>query len=104
MHRHSERFRYRDESCVQGDAERHERHSRVERWDDNRRNRNPVFCVKKYSALALLSVDQLHQTRLNRIRAHLKQRQRHRQFETPPPGAARVQIQRVAAPVDEGFV
>ncbi len=43
LHRHSERFRYRNESCVQGDAERNERHSHAERGDDNRRDRNPVF-------------------------------------------------------------
>ncbi|PYD93663.1 hypothetical protein DNF23_04630 [Pseudomonas syringae pv. pisi] len=86
-------YRYGDESCVQGDAERHELHSHAERGnenhrgvspvfrtlqglcitmsaergDDNRRDRNSVFLLKKYSALAPLSVNQLHQARLNRI-------------------------------------
>ena len=36
--------------------------------------------------------------------ADVEQGQRHRQFETPPPGAAGVQVEAVVAPFDQGFV
>lgn len=41
---------------------------------------------------------------IKRVRPYFQQGEGDRQFETPPPGAARIQVQPIAAPFDQGFV